>query len=199
MDLGFLMVPLTMAAMAFGFAVVSDTQAVHIDKIALPAAVGGAASGYTPDVFVASLVDEMHTIVEEARSRAGARGVQLANNKSALIVLADYLKVTPLILVAQESLGLIPYRFSGEITAVGKDMEIVLRGHGAGEKSSRVVEQAPVDQLPQLIKTTAYEMMRAVDPYIVAAYQFRKDFKSRDFTRTTDIIERELANRDSTR
>lgn len=196
MDLGFLSVPLTMAAMAFGFAVVTDTQTVVIDKITLPPAVASAANGYTPEVVVKHLADEMHEIEHEAQSRAEARHLQLSGHKGALAVLADYMKVTPLVRVAQETAGLIPFKFTGDIIVAGKDLEIVLRGHGSGEKSRHIIVKAPPDQLDALIKLTAYEAMRMIDPYIVAAYQFRKDFKTRDYTQTLEIIQSELNDPD---
>lgn len=195
MDLGFLTVPLTMFAMAFGFAVVTDTQTVHLDRISVPATVASGA-GYTADVVVNRLVDEMHEIEHLAQSNAQARSIQLQGEKNALIVLADFLKVTPLIRVAQETAGLIPFTFNGEIVVRGKDLEMVLRGYDADRKPEYIVTRAPADQLPQLIKSTAYEAMRVIDPYILAAYQFKKDFKARDFTPTIDIIQRQLAEKD---
>ena len=195
MDLGFLTVPLTMAAMAFGFAVVTDTQTVHIDRISVPGAVSGA-TGYTPDVVINRLADEMHEIEHQAQSRAQARAIQLQGEKNALIVLADFLKVTPLIRVAQETAGLIPFSFNGEIVTRGKDLEMVLRGYDAEQKPKYIITRAPADQIPVLIKSTAYEAMRVIDPYILAAYQFKKDFKTRDFTPTVDIIQRQLAEKD---
>ena len=192
MDLGILTVPLTMIGLAFGFAVVTDTQTVHIDKITLSSAVGG---GYTPDVFVNQLVDEMHVIEHEAQSNATARGIELAGNKNALTVLADYMKVTPLIRVAQESAGLIPFSFSGEVVGgPGGTLELTLRGHGATAKPVRIVTHAPADDVGQLIRATAYEAMRVIDPYLLAAYQFKRDFRTRDFTPTLGVIERELSD-----
>ena len=196
MDLGFLTVPLTMAAMAFGFAVITDTQAVHIEKINVPASVSGP-SGYTPNVVVARLADEMRSIELEAHTGAHARSIQLQGQKSWLIVLADYLKVTPLIRVAQESAGLIPFSFSGEIVMHGSDLEFVLRGYDDNSKPEYISTRGRADQLSGLIKQTAYEAMRAIDPYILAAYQFKRDYRTRDFTRTLGIIRRELTNTDT--
>ena len=192
MDLGFLSVPLTMAAMAFGFAVVTDTQTVVIDKITLPPAVVSAATGYTPDVVVKQLADEMHEIEHEAQSRAEARRLQLSGHKGAVAVIADYVKVTPLMRVAQETAGLIPFRFGGDVIVSGSDLKMVLRGHGSKQKSRHIVVRAPLDKIDLLIKRAAYEAMKMIDPYIVAAYQFRRDFKSRDYTQTLEIIQSEL-------
>ncbi len=196
MDLGFLTVPLTMAAMAFGFAVVTDTQTVNIEKVNVPASISGA-SGFTQNVVIAHLADEMRAIEHEAHSGAQARSIQLQGEKSWLIVLADYLKVTPLIRVAQESAGLTPFSFSGEIVMHGPELEFVLRGFDDNSKPEYISTRGPADQLSSLIKETAYEAMRAIDPYIVAAYQFKRDFRTRDFTPTLGIIRRELANTDT--
>jgi tetratricopeptide (TPR) repeat protein len=195
MDLGLLTVPLTMAAMAFGFVVVADNQTVVIDQIAVPGFVSGN-TGFTPKVIINHLVDEMHEIEREARSGARARAIQLQGDKNALMVIADFVKVTPLIRVAQETVGLIPFTFRGEIVARDKELEMVLRGHDADRRSEYIVTRAPSDQLPLLIKKTAYEAMRAIDPYILAAYQFKKDFLTRDFTPTVAIISRQLESED---
>ncbi len=196
MDLGILTLPLTMAALAFGFAVITDTQAVHIDRINVPTEVA-TNTGYTPDVVRNRLVDEMHEIEKQAHSTAQARGIQLQGEKGPLVVLADYLKVTPLIRVAQETVGLIPYSFSGEIVTRGKDMEFVLRGTDASQRQNYIQVRAPKEQIKQLIHDTAYEATRVIDPYLLAAYQFKKDFVSRDFTSTIEIIHREVGKPDS--
>ena len=196
MDLGFLTVPLTMAAMAFGFAVISDTQTVHIEKINVPASVSGP-TGYTPGVIIAHLADEMRAIEHEAHTGAHARSIQLQGEKNWLMVLADYVKVTPLIRVAQESAGLIPFSFNGEIVMRGTDLEFVLRGFDDNNKPEYIATRGPADQLPALLKETAYEAMRVIDPYILAAYQFKRDHRTRDFTPTLEIIRRELTNTDT--
>ncbi len=196
MDLGFLTVPLTMAAMAFGFAVITDTQTVHIEKINVPASVSGP-TGYTPGVIIAHLADEMRVIEREAHTGAQARSIQLQGQKNWLMVLADYVKVTPLIRVAQESAGLIPFSFSGEIVLHDNDLEFVLRGFDDNSKPEYIATRGHPDQLPALIKETAYEAMRVIDPYILAAYQFKHDYRTRDFSPTLEIIRRELTNTDT--
>ncbi|MEI6559420.1 MAG: tetratricopeptide repeat protein [Rhodospirillaceae bacterium] len=181
--------------MAFGFAVITDTQTVHIEKISVPAAVSGP-TGYTAGVIISHLADEMRAIEKEAHTGAQARSIQLQGEKSWLMVLADYVKVTPLIRVAQESAGLIPFSFSGEIVMRGSELEFVLRGYDDNAKPEYIATRGRTDNLPALVKTTAYEAMRVIDPYILAAYQFKRDHRTRDFTPTLEIIRRELANSD---
>jgi tetratricopeptide (TPR) repeat protein len=155
------------------------------------------ATGYTPEVVSNRLVDDMHDIEKAAQSKVQARGIELQGEKGPLVVLADYFKVTPLIRVAQETAGLIPFRFSGEIVVRGKDLEFVLRGTDPNKTASYIVVRAPREQIGRLIHDAAYEATRVVDPYILAAYQFKKDFSSRDFTPTIEIIHRELAKPDT--
>jgi len=196
MDLGILTLPLTAAVLAFGLAVVTDTQAVHVERVSVPSEVV-VATGYTPEVVSNRLVDDMHDIEKAAQSKVQARGIELQGEKGPLVVLADYFKVTPLIRVAQETAGLIPFRFSGEIVVRGKDLEFVLRGTDPNKTASYIVVRAPREQIGRLIHDAAYEATRVVDPYILAAYQFKKDFSSRDFTPTIEIIHRELAKPDT--
>ncbi len=196
MDLGILTLPLTAAVLAFGFAVITDTQAVHIERVSVPSEVA-VATGYTPEVVRDRLVDDMHEIEKQAHSTAQAREIELQGEKGPLVVLADYFKVTPLIRVAQETVGMIPYSFSGEIVIHDKDLELALRGSDASKKSSYIVVRAPSNQMRRLIHDAAYEATRVTDPYILAAYQFKKDFLSRDFSSTIEIIHRELAKPDT--
>ena len=195
MDFGLLTVPLTMAALAFGFVVVTDNQTVVFDQMAVPAFVTGN-SGYSPKVIINHIVDEMHDIERQARSGARAREIKLQGSKTPLMVIADYVKVTPLIRVAQDSVGITPFTFRGEIVAHDKDLELVLRGHDSDQRSEYISIKAPATQLPSLIKKTAYEAMRVIDPYILAAYQFKRDFRTRDFTETVSIINRQLSTDD---
>jgi tetratricopeptide (TPR) repeat protein len=195
MDLGFLTVPLTMAMMAFGFAVFTDTQKVHIEYVDVPKAVAEE-TGYTSAVIIAKLADGMKDIERQARSRAQARKVELDAEKKPAAVLGEFLGVTPLIRILQESISLIPFKFSGEVVRHGEDVELTLRGKNAAKRQWRITQSSSVENMPRLIHRTAYEAMRILDPYILAAYQFKRDRLTRDFTPTLEIITRELNDTD---
>ncbi|CAK0741154.1 Tetratricopeptide repeat protein [Azospirillaceae bacterium] len=193
-SLSFLTVPLFAALLTFGFAVVTDHQTVFIDRIAVPKKLSDE-TGYTPDVVIGRLADNMREIELQASSRAEARELRLQNDRTIVGVLGEFLKVTPIIRVAQETGGLIPFSFTGEVVAHGKELEMTLRGYDAKRRSILISERAYVDQFAGLIRTVAVEVMREVDPYLLAAYQFRQDYRRRDFTNTLEIIVRELGKK----
>jgi len=196
MELGFLAFPLVGALAAFGFAVITDTRAVHIDHINVPPIVADA-TGYTSDVLVARLVDEIHEIEFQAKSHAEGRDVEMSEESSPVAVLGEFFEIAPLIRVVQETTGLIPFSFSGEVVTSDNEVELVLRGSDSNHHSYRISQKAPKGQLALLIHKAAAETMRIIDPYMLAAYQFKRDFLTRDFAPTLEIIRRELDNSDS--
>jgi len=196
MELGFLAFPLVGALAAFGFAVITDTRAVHIDHINVPPAVADS-TGYNSDVVVSRLVDEIHEIEFQAKSHAQGREVEMNEESSPVAVLGEFFEIAPLIRVVQETTGLIPFSFSGEVVTADSEIELVLRGSDSNHHSYRVSQKAPKGQMALLIHKTAVETMRIIDPYLLAAYQFKKDFLTRDFGPTVEIVRRELANDDN--
>jgi hypothetical protein len=191
MDFGVLTVPLTMLSIAFGFAVFTDTQSIHFEYVDVPEHVA-TESGYSSAVVIARIADEMKQIAKEADTTAGARQVDLGGGHSASAVLGDYVGVTPLIRVVQQSLSLIPFSFAGEIVNRPDHMEMKLRGHGADHHAAEFVVKADPHDIQGLIHGAGYEAMRIVNPYILAAYQFKRDRLTRDFTSTLEIINREV-------
>ncbi|MBV5336217.1 tetratricopeptide repeat protein, partial [bacterium] len=130
MDFGVLTLPLTMLSIAFGFAVFTDTQSIHFEYVDVPEHIA-VDSGYTPAVVIARVADEMKDISKQANTTAGARQVDLGGGHSAGAVLGEYVGVTPLIRVVQQSMSLIPFTFAGEIVKHDDHLEMKMRGHGA--------------------------------------------------------------------
>ena len=137
----------------------------------------------------------MREIEEKASSTAEARKLRLQGDRTIVSVLGEFLKVTPLIRVAQDTAGLIPFSFSGEVVQLGKtkDLEMTLRGTDSEHRAIYLVQHAPPDELNTLIHRMALDVMREVDPYLLAAYQFKQDYASRDFFNTLEIIRGETA------
>lgn len=195
MDLGIITVPLMTLLIAFGFAVLTDTQTVHFEYVDVPDHIA-AETGYTSAVIITKLADEMQQIEKQASSRAEGRKVVLNAEKSATSVLGEFMGVKPLIRVVQELASMISFSFSGEIVAHGHDAEFTLRGYDAHHNQSRFSVHGNTEHMQELIHKTAFEAMRVVNAYILAAYQFRRDRLTRDFTPTLEIIQRELAGHD---
>ncbi len=192
MNFRWLAIPLLTGLAAFTLAVFHNVEGVNIEGLSLPAAMTGK-TGFTSDIVIKRLADRMQTIEAQAQSRASARDVMIQDDGGAAAILGDYFELTPLLRVVQTSFGLIPFTFSGEIVVRGKEMEMVLRGHDSVTDHDTIIRvQAPEDDLLGLIDKAAFEAVRLVDPTMLAAYQFKKDYLTRDFTRTEDIIRRGL-------
>ena len=196
MNLTYLMMPVLTGALAFTLAVFHNISGVNIEAISVPGSVSGK-TGFTRDVVVKRLADRMQEIEHQAHSRADAKEVMAQDEGGAAAALGEFFALTPLLRVVQTSFGLIPYTFSGEIVIHGPEMEMVLRGKDAASGQETLIrEHGPADDVPGLIDKTAYEAVRMIDPSLLAAYQFKKDYLTRDFTRTEDVIRRALASPD---
>ncbi len=195
MQLRFLMVPVFTGLAAFTLAIFNSVDAINIESLTVPASAVGN-TGITPDFLIKTLVDRMEEIESQASSRADHAPVIVQDDGGSAAVLGQYFGLTPLLHVVQTSFGLIPYSFSGEIVVQGKVMEMVLRGQDAGRRESLIRTAAPLGDIDTLVNKTAYEMMRVVEPTLLAAYQFKKDYLTRDFTGTEGVIRRALASDD---
>lgn len=192
LNLSFLTFPIIAALVTFGVAVVTDYQTVFIDRVSVPSALVNS-TGYNSEVVIERLADEMREIERQARSKVVAREIRMSGDHSAVNVIGDFLSVTPLIRIAQESAGLIPFSFEGDLVSNGRELEVRLRGHDSHHQKLFISERAPLDKFPDLIRSLALEMMSHVDPYLLAAYRFKMDYRQRDFTTTIETIRRQLA------
>jgi len=192
MDLGFLAIPLFTALGAFSLAVFTNVEAVNIESISVPSSVASK-TGFTSDVVVTRLADRMQQIEHQAQTRADAKEVMAHDEGGTAAVLGEFFELTPLLRAVQTTFGLIPYTFSGEIVASGDNLEMVLRGRDNHEHETTIREGVEGRDVPKLIDKVAYEAVRMIDPYLLAAYQFKKDYMVRDFTTTETVIRRALA------
>ncbi|MEI6559960.1 MAG: tetratricopeptide repeat protein [Rhodospirillaceae bacterium] len=192
LQLRLLMVPVFTGLAAFTLAIFNNVDAVNFESLNVPgSAVGN--SGITADFLIKTLVDRMEDIEAQAQSRADATPVVVQDDGGSAAVLGQYFGLTPLLHVVQTSFGLIPHSFSGEIVVQGKEMEMVLRGQDNSHRESLIRTSAAVGDIDTLVTKTAYELMRVVDPTLLASYQFKKDYLTRDFTGTEEVIRRALA------
>ena len=193
MDLGFLAIPLFTALGAFGLAVFTNVEAVNIESVSVPQSVS-AKSGFTSDVVVTRLADQMQQIEHLAQTRADAKEVMAQDEGGSAAVLGEFFELTPLLRAVQTTFGLIPYTFSGEIVANGDNLEMVLRGRDNEHHETTIHEGIEGKDVPKLIDKVAYEAVRMIDPYMLAAYQFKKDYLVRDFTTTETVVRLALAD-----
>ena len=195
-NLRLLMVPVFTGMAAFTLAIFNNVDAINFESLSVPGAAVGA-TGITPDFLIKTLVDRMEEIEVQAQSRADATPVVVQDDGGSAAILGQYFGLTPLLHVVQTSFGLIPNTFSGEVVIDGKEMEMILRGTDNNHNESLIRTRAAVGDVDTLVTKTAYEMMRVVDPTLLAAYQFKKDYLTRDFTGTEEVIRRALAANDT--
>ncbi len=195
MDFGLLLVPFFTGLAAFSLAVFNNLEAVNIGSLNVPGAVSGS-SGFTSDVLIKRMVDRMQQIEAEAQSRADSKQVIAQDDGGAAAVLGDFFQLTPLLRVVQSSLGLIPYTLSGEILVRDKELEMVLRGSDSKNHLTMIRARAPSGDVRGLIDKAAYESMRMIDPVLLASYQFKRDYLTRDFILTQDVIRQALTSED---
>lgn len=196
MDLGFLAIPLFTAFGVFSLAVFTDVESVNIESVSVPVSVSSK-SGFTADVVVTRLANRMQQIERQAETRANAKEVMAHDEGGTSAVLGEFFELTPLLRAVQTTFGLIPYTFSGEIVVNGDNLEMELRGRDNQHHETTIREEVEGRDVPKLIDKVAYEAVRMIDPYMLAAYQFRKDYLIRDFTTTETVIRRALTDPDA--
>jgi tetratricopeptide (TPR) repeat protein len=191
MDFGILTGPLLALAAVFGIAVITDPQTIHIETIAVPSAL--VERGYSSEVVEQRLIDQIQKMEREAKSHAELRRIASEAQPSAVKLVSEYLGVTPLVRVAQDSFGLIGYAFDGEIVRDGEAIELTLRGrhHYEGEALA-IVGKGALGNPDAVIRTAALDLMAVIDPYIRSAYQFKLDLPKRDFTETKALIAKHI-------
>ncbi|HYH39560.1 MAG TPA: tetratricopeptide repeat protein [Azospirillum sp.] len=196
MDFGVLTGPLLALLAVFGVAVISDPQTIYIETITVPAALNE--RGYSSEVVEQRLIDQIQSMEREAKSRSELRRMATEAEPSAVKLVSEYLGVTPLVRVMQDSFGLIGYAFDGEVVRNGETLQITLRGRRRYEgESLAIVSRGDLANPDAMIRDAALEMMGVIDPYIRSAYQFKQDLPTRDFTRTKALINRYVEQKET--
>lgn len=183
MDFGLLSFPVMVLSALFGYAVFFDTSAVVFHDIEVPAAVEY--QGYSPKVVAARLANEVRTIDQKARTVKEFREFVLPDDESAVNALGDYFKFGEPIRATQELLGLIQYNFTGDMVKQGGELKLSVRG--TEHAKHRMFNEVAVGKDPeQILHNMAVDIVRFIDPYILASYFYEttRDENSKDFTTT---------------
>lgn len=180
-DLGLISLPVMAISALFGYAVFFDTSAVVFHDIEVPAAIEY--QGYSPKVMAARLANEVRVIDQKARTVKEFREFVLPDDESAVNALSDYFKFGEPIRAVQELVGLVEYTFTGDMVKRGSELQLSVRGqaHDKHKPFYKVVAGKDPDQI---IHDMAVEVVRFIDPYIVASYVYEttRDANSKDFS-----------------
>lgn len=176
LDLSFLGIPILSALLLFGFAVATDIDAIHVHVHNVPPSMS--AYGYDPETVEGALLQELYEISKTARTAKGERFTAIANFEAkAILAVGNELGIAKAVSLTQQVLGLTPYALDGEITLDGKMLVWEAKGHSAHGKLFSVTVTAPADDKHKLIRQMAETITDRIDPYLLAVYYFRKEFK----------------------
>lgn len=141
-------------------------NAMIIDPIEAPDALVG--EGYKPPVVSQRVMDEMLAIRRAATTLKEGRDVSPEWQQIDIDVPGTGLSVKTILRIVRGLLGFPETRIGGEIVRDGELFRLRLRIAGIGAVAEP--EGRPADAIDELINLGARELMRAVDPYILASY-----------------------------
>jgi len=180
MDFGAISLPVMALSALFGYAVLFDTSAVVFHDIQVPPTVQQL--GYSPKVMSARLANQVRVIDQKAKTVKEFREFALPDDESAVNALGGYFHFGEPIKAAQELMGLVQYTFSGDVVKQGDQLQLAVRGHA--HERNKPFNAVVVGQDPEkLIHDMAVDIVRFIDPYIVASYVYEttRDAGSKDF------------------
>ncbi len=146
-------------------------KTVLIDPINVPQDI--ADKGYRPEVVAKRLIDEALAIRREATTAKEMRGLMPEWTRADIQLPGAGLSIKSAVRYVKELLKFSGTRIGGEIIRDGKNLELRLRARSDSPVVIDVPAQ-PEAELDKLIHLGAREMLKAIDPYILAAYFHEK-------------------------
>ncbi len=189
MDFGILTVPVLALSALLGYSVFFDSSSVLFRDIDVPEVV--AEDGFTPRVMASRLANEVRAINRAARTAKEQQKIGLTDDETAVKVVADQFEFLKPLKATQEVMGFVAFVFSGEMVKLEKDYEFTVRGED--RKRARTINASARGARPEeLIRPVAIDLVRFIDPYIVASYYYEttRDSGSKDYSNAL----RELRN-----
>ena len=166
-------------------------NATVIDPIELPKDLVDV--GYSPQVFAARLGDERQAIYKQSKTRAeseknSADPDRIVNEgtQANLDIPGTGLSVKSVIRFGRQVLGLPETHIGGDATHEGQDLVLVLRSAGGNSSAPVRVRASDVNDL---LRLGAREVVKMIEPYILAAYTYEQEVDDGDFTTTLELIQ----------
>lgn len=183
MDFGFLSLPVITLSLLFGYSVFFDVSAVLFHPIEVPLTLDQ--QGYSRRVMSARLANEVRIIKMKARTAKDERRMLLPDDESAIYTLGGYFDFLTPVRATQELMGLVEFSFVGDI--VSRDNEYRLSVRGRNNRTQQFFFATVGARDPEdLVRRMAVDIVRFVDPYVVASYQYEttRDRKGTDYADT---------------
>lgn len=186
-DFGILTLPVFGALALIGYGIVVGPEVV-IEPIHVPHVVEE--QGLNETTVGLRLTDDIRRYGRAAKSviREVNPAVENANNSYA--ALTNYFSVTALADSLRQTVGLVPYYFTGDFVTVGNEVELRLRAYTRNHPVREITHRAPVENAMDAVDHAAFDMLFLIDPYLAALNALRVDREAggKSFNRTFDAI-----------
>lgn len=187
---------LTIPALAVGaFFAVSyfiSPDTIVIQNISVPPSLED--QGYSNAVATTMLSDSVARISDEAGTNRGAYVAEETAQAKSVEALSDWFGLAQPIRATQVALGFLPYSFSGEFVEDGDELVLRIRGQSSEYWHFLLEQRGSKDDIDGLINRASLELLKELDPYLIAVYNFRREIPERDFTKTKDAIDHALVH-----
>ncbi len=130
--------------------------------------------GFTSRIVAHRLIDEARNIHREAKTNKQLRGLSPRWEQIDIEVSVGEIDIQALIRYVKKTLGFSDTRIGGEITRNGSAFELRLRSTNPRHSFNEIAPQEK-SQLNKLFELGARELVRAVDPYVLAYYLRERD------------------------
>lgn len=176
------------AFFAVSYFISPDT--IVIQQISVPPALED--RGYTAEVATVLLSDKIAQVTDEAGTNRGAFIAEGTAQAKSVEALSDWFGLAQPIRATQVALGFLPYSFSGEVVEEGDDLVLHIRGQSPAYWNYRMTKRVGDGDVHALMQSAAVELMRELDPYLVAVRAFRADIRKGEYTETKRSIDHAL-------
>ncbi|WP_420562338.1 tetratricopeptide repeat protein [Thalassobaculum sp.] len=187
---------LTIPALAVGaFFAVSyfiSPDTIVIQNISVPPSLED--QGYSEAVATTMLSDSVARISDEAGTNRGAYVAEETAQAKSVEALSDWFGLAQPIRATQVALGFLPYSFSGEFVEDGEELVLRIRGQSSEYWHFLLEKRGTKDDIPGLMNDAAIDLLKELDPYLIAVYHFRREIPSKDFTKTKEAVTHALVH-----
>lgn len=169
MEFGILTLPALIASAFFGIAVLKQADPLVVYPVPVPPALEE--QGYTGKVVANRLTAEIGSITEQARTLRDTRDFAVVDEETPVEAIGDYFELLAPVHAIQEYWGRVNFSFSADVVRVGDGYQMNMAGKN--NRTLHAFRSSVAANDPQsLIHTAAIEMMRFMDPYVVASYTY---------------------------
>lgn len=187
-DFGILTLPIIGLATLLGFGIYNGAEIV-VEPIKVPHALEE--QGFTSAVVTRHLTDEVRRVGRIADSSIRTVDVDFEQADRSFNAVTDYFDVTHLVDAVRQTVGLVPFYFTGEMVMIGNDVEFRVRAYPYSGLVREFRHRAPLEKVDATIVAASFDMLKVIDPYLAGLYTRRTEEQegSKDFPRTFDAIE----------